>query len=144
MTARYPLVLNGTDIQELQSGDVLIFDGASATFTGVDISGTLTVDIITGGSASFTGLSVSGAATFDDISFATGTVSILEFADADSSNFVSLKAPTTVASDVTFTLPGTDGTTGQAIVTDGAGNLSFSNAGITTGKAIAAAIVFGF
>jgi len=42
-----------------------------------------------------------------------------------------------------FTLPTTDGTDGQALVTDGAGTLSYADAGISTGKAIAMAIVFG-
>ena len=42
-----------------------------------------------------------------------------------------------------FTLPASDGSSGQALVTDGSKNLSFSTAGITTGKAIAMAIVFG-
>ena len=48
-----------------------------------------------------------------------------------------------MASDLTFTLPTADGTNGQAIVTNGSGTLSFATAGITTGKAIAMAIVFG-
>ncbi|MEL0176733.1 MAG: hypothetical protein VW810_00350, partial [Pelagibacteraceae bacterium] len=39
--------------------------------------------------------------------------------------------------------PTADGTNGQALVTDGAGNLSFGSAGINTGKAIAMALVFG-
>jgi hypothetical protein len=42
-----------------------------------------------------------------------------------------------------FTLPTTDGTSGEALVTDGSGTLSFAAAGISTGKAIAMAIVFG-
>jgi len=42
-----------------------------------------------------------------------------------------------------FTLPTSDGSDGQALVTDGAGNVSFGSAGISTGKAIAMAIVFG-
>jgi len=42
-----------------------------------------------------------------------------------------------------FTLPSSDGTSGQAIVTNGSGTLSFADAGISTGKAIAMAIVFG-
>lgn len=42
-----------------------------------------------------------------------------------------------------FKLPTSDGTSGQALTTDGAGQLSFASAGITTGKAIAMAIVFG-
>src|SRR5210317_2293052 len=36
-----------------------------------------------------------------------------------------------------FSLPSADGTSGQALTTDGAGQLSFATAGITTGKAIA-------
>jgi len=42
-----------------------------------------------------------------------------------------------------FTLPTVDGTNGQALVTDGSGSISFGSAGISTGKAIAMAIVFG-
>jgi len=42
-----------------------------------------------------------------------------------------------------FKLPSSDGTSGQALTTDGSGQLSFSTAGISTGKAIAMAIVFG-
>ena len=42
-----------------------------------------------------------------------------------------------------FTLPSSDGTNGQALLTNGSGQLSFGAAGITTGKAIAMAIVFG-
>jgi hypothetical protein len=42
-----------------------------------------------------------------------------------------------------LTLPTSDGTTGQALVTNGSGTISFGSAGISTGKAIAMAIVFG-
>jgi len=44
---------------------------------------------------------------------------------------VSLNSPTTEpnANDVAFKLPNADGSNGQALVTDGAGNLSFANAG---------------
>jgi hypothetical protein len=42
-----------------------------------------------------------------------------------------------------FTLPASDGTSGQALTTDGNKVLSFATAGITTGKAIAMAMVFG-
>ena len=47
------------------------------------------------------------------------------------------------SSSTYFTLPSTDGTNGQALVTNGSGQLSFSTAGITTGKAIAMAMIFG-
>ena len=42
-----------------------------------------------------------------------------------------------------LTLPTSDGTSGQALVTNGSGTVSFGSAGISTGKAIAMAMVFG-
>lgn len=42
-----------------------------------------------------------------------------------------------------LTLPTVDGSDGQALVTNGSGTISFGSAGISTGKAIAMAIVFG-
>lgn len=44
----------------------------------------------------------------------------------------------------TFTLPVADGANGQALVTNGSGTLSFGSAGISTGKSIAMAMIFGF
>ena len=74
----------------------------------------------------------------------TGALSSeLRLEDATGGEYVGLDAPTTVSSSFTLTMPGADGTNGQALVTDGAGTLSFGSAGISTGKAIAMAIVFG-
>ena len=42
------------------------------------------------------------------------------------SNFIALKAPNSVGTSVTFTLPSSDGSDGHVLVTDGSGNLSFS------------------
>jgi hypothetical protein len=53
----------------------------------------------------------------------------LRFADADSSNYVAFQAPSTVASNVTWTLPNADGSASQALVTNGSGTLSFAAAG---------------
>lgn len=50
----------------------------------------------------------------------------IKFMDADSSNYVALRAPATVASDVTWTLPATDGSAGQLLKTDGNGNLGWA------------------
>ena len=60
---------------------------------------------------------------------------------ADGTNVVDVNAAFTTISQ--FTLPTADGTNGQAILTNGSGTLSFGAAGISTGKAIAMAIVFG-
>lgn len=69
------------------------------------------------------------------------------FEDADNgSNYVSFKAPTTIASNVAWTLPSADGTSGQFLSTNGSGTLSWSSSsgGISTGKSIAMAMIFGF
>jgi hypothetical protein len=50
----------------------------------------------------------------------------VRFGDADNSNYVSLKAGATVASNVSFTLPTADGTANQVLTTDGSGALSFA------------------
>ena len=81
-------------------------------------------------------LSVTGTAT------AGAELRLPEDTD-NGSNYVAIKAPDTIASNLTLTLPSADGTAGQAVVTDGSGNLSFDSAGINTGKAIAMSIVFG-
>ena len=54
----------------------------------------------------------------------------LRFADADSSHYIGLKAPTTISSNVTLTLPATDTpVAGYALVSDGSGTLSWGVAG---------------
>ena len=71
----------------------------------------------------------------------------IKFQDADNSAFVGIDAPATVSGSYTLTLPAGVGSASQALVTtDGSGTLGFtstSSFGITTGKAIAMAIVFG-
>ncbi len=52
----------------------------------------------------------------------------LRFADSDSSNWVAFRAPATIASNVTWTLPSADGTTGQVLSTNGTGTLSWTSA----------------
>ena len=52
----------------------------------------------------------------------------LRFADADSSNWVAFQAPATISSNVTWTLPSTDGTNGQFLSTNGTGTLSWATA----------------
>jgi hypothetical protein len=50
---------------------------------------------------------------------------------SDTANFVELKAPIGLAANLIFNLPGTLGTSGQALVTDGAGVLSWSDVATT-------------
>ena len=57
----------------------------------------------------------------------------LRFADSDSSNWVAFQSPATVASNVTWTLPAADGTSNQALVTNGSGTLSWATASASPG-----------
>ena len=113
---------NGTNVVDAISY-VTALATATATITGGTISGITQLDVA--------GTSAAGA-------------NIKLYEDTDNgTNFVSLKAADSIASNVTFTLPAADGTSGQAILTNGSGTLSFGAAGISTGKAIAMALVFG-
>ena len=49
----------------------------------------------------------------------------------------------TLATQAQYTFPSADGSADQALITDGSGSLSFGAAGISTGKAIAMAMIFG-
>lgn len=49
--------------------------------------------------------------------------------DGNGSNYMGLQAPDAVTSDVVLKLPDGDGLVGQAMLTDGSGNLSWGNAG---------------
>jgi len=110
---------------------------ASPTFTGTPLaptasSGTNTTQIattafVTGQFVPVTGGTITGNITLN-------AQSDVRFADADSSNFVALQAPATVAANLTLTLPAADGSSGQALTTNGSGALSFSTiGGVPTG-----------
>ena len=55
------------------------------------------------------------------------------YEDTDNgTNYTAFKAPASVASNVTWTLPSADGSANNALVTDGSGTLSFSSVGVFT------------
>ena len=60
---------------------------------------------------------------------AAGTVSFNDRIRLKSTNanYVEVKAPASLASTITFSLPGALGTSGQALISDGAGNLSWAS-----------------
>ena len=65
------------------------------------------------------------------VSSTTGIINLrgtgeLRFNDGDSSNYISLRSASVVSANLTLTLPSADGTSGQALTTDGSGNLSFT------------------
>jgi hypothetical protein len=128
------VVINGSD------GAVVLKGSAT---TGVTIpAGTKTIAFWDG--SDFVALSSSVFSIFGT-SAAGGAARFYEDTD-NGTNYVGLQAAASIASNVNFTLPSADGTTGQVLQTNGSGVLSFTtpSAGISTGKSIAMALIFGF
>ena len=110
-------------------GNITLGDASSDVITiNADFAGNLIPDA--DGTRTLGDASNKYASAFAN-DFITGPQGDVRFNDADSSNYVALQAPSTVSSNLTFTLPATDGTAGQAMVTDASGNLSFAAAGAT-------------
>ena len=110
---------------------------ASPTFTGVPLAptasaGTNTTQIATTAFVVSSYLPLAGGTVTGNITL--NAQSDIRFADADSSNYVALQAPATVASNLTLTLPAADGSSGQALTTNGSGALAFATiGGVPTG-----------
>jgi hypothetical protein len=83
--------------------------------------------------------------TFDGSNLQIGAQGDLRFADSDSTNWVAFQSPATVVTNVTWTLPDADGTSGQVLQTNGSGTLSWStpSSGVSKGQSIAFALIFG-
>ena len=105
----------GVTLQPGQSA-VVAFNGTDYVFIGA----------VGPGSSLNTPLAVVGNAT------AGAEIRLPEDTD-NGSNYVALKAPDTLASNLTFTLPSTDGSAGQTITTNGSGTLSFGTLGVAGG-----------
>jgi hypothetical protein len=131
-TANAVPTFNGTTGKLIQNNSGVTISAGVVTATG--FSGPLNGTV--GATTPTTGV-------FTDVTLnAQGDV---RFADSDSSNYVAFQGASTIASNVTWTLPSVDGTTGQVLSTDGSGTLSWATAGgISTGKSIAMAMIFGF
>ena len=89
----------------------------NATTLGTSVVGSSLTSVGT-----LTSLTVGGAVTLN-------ARNELRLGDSDSSNYVGFKSPATVGSNVVWTLPSSDGTNGQALVTNASGVLSWASAG---------------
>ena len=92
------------------------------------IGGKYYTDILAGSTATPANFKVGNGAT------AGASLSLMEDSD-NGSNFVALKAPDSVGSNLTLTLPSADGSNGQVLGTNGSGVLSF----VSTTSSIAGA-----
>ena len=62
----------------------------------------------------------------------TGSSVNLVEGSSNGSNYVALKSPDTLAANLTYTLPGTDGSSGHVLSTNGSGSLSFIDTASST------------
>jgi hypothetical protein len=74
---------------------------------------------------------------WDGTNVVIGATGAVRLSDTTGGEYVGLKAPGTVSSSYTLTLPAATGTADQILVTDGSGNLSFTdNSGGTSWQAV--------
>ncbi len=105
-------------------GVLKVYDGTSWKNPGSVTIGTTSIEVGAAGSTTVSGLTSLST---------SGTLSLVDRANirfyettANGNNYLGLQAPASVAADVTWTLPGTDGTNGQFLQTNGSGTLNWS------------------
>jgi len=126
---------NGTNYVSLSAPASL---SADLTFTLPATDGTAGQFLSTNGSGVLSFATVGGSATpFAVIGNATAGSEIRLPEDTDNgSNYVAIKAPDTIASNLTLTLPSADGSSGQVLQTNGSGVLSFAGVSASAGQVI--------
>jgi hypothetical protein len=142
----------GTDTVTFNSKSLDLDDVIIDTAREIDLNlTTLTiVDSTTGDVAEFSSTSsLLYNLSVKDQNSANGAAIKLYEASTNGTNYVQLGVDSTLASNVTFTLPTSNGTSGQVLKTDGSGNLSYITKKHTqvTGKTVATgawSLVSGF
>jgi len=132
------------------------FQAASATLTAIAALAVTDGNIIVGNGSTWvaesgaTARTSLGLGTGDSPTFAgvtSGQIDItatgdLRLQDTTGGEYVALQAPGTISASYTMTLPAADGTSGQVLVTNGSGTLSFANS-TDRGFVVGMSIVFG-
>ena len=135
----------GTGIAVPAGKTMFVFNNGTNVVDAITYLTSLATPSATITSATISGGTIAGITQLDVAGTSAAGANLKLYEDTDNgTNYVSLKAADTIASNVTFTLPAADGTNGQALITNGSGTLSFGSAGISTGKAIAMAMIFGY
>jgi len=118
---------NGTNYVSLSAPASL---SADLTFQLPSADGTAGQFLSTNGSGVLSFTSLSFATPLAVVGNATAGSQIRLPEDTDNgSNYVAIKAPDSIASNLTLTLPSADGTSGQVLQTNGSGVLSFVSGG---------------
>src|SRR5690606_38707415 len=102
--------------QNITNANNIILNNNLSVGQDLDVGATVTV---TGGIGVGTVINSGGTINLEN-------ANELHFSDSDSSNYVGLKAPSTVNANFVITLPAVPGTANQALISDGSGNLVWS------------------
>ena len=144
LTLTGDLTVQGTtttiDSTTIAIQNAFVFEGATAdnfetTLTLVDPTAdrTLTLpdatDTLVGRATTDTLTNKTLASAVATTALTLNATAELRLADTDSSHYVGFKSPGTVTSNKVWVLPAADGTAGQALSTDGSGNLSWATSG---------------
>ena len=133
-TATFPssgVITTDVGVQTLSNKTLTSPVIASGTINGSSVIGGSTV-INTNGTITAAATTIGGDVTI----LGNGTASRrLLITDSGSSNFIAIKAPDTVTSSVTLTLPNGAGSAGQLLSTTGSGVLSWISGAAPTGAA---------
>ena len=124
---------SATTAASANTASAIVARDASGNFTAGTITAALT------GTAS-NNLPLSGGTLTGNVILDNQVDARFREATANGTNYVGFQAPSTIAADVLWTLPATDGTSNQVLKTDGAGTLSWSTptaGGVSLGLVIA-------
>jgi hypothetical protein len=137
LTANSVLLGNGTSapltVAPSTNGNVLMANGSTWTSAAIPWGSPGALGGTTPSSGAFTSV-VSNAQIgyelkpYDTTVGSTGEIRFDELA-ANGTNYIGFKPPDTLATNVIWTLPSADGSSGQVLKTDGAGNLAWVAAG---------------
>ena len=124
------------------TGQILADDASGAGSPALSFDGDTDTGMFRSG-ANIIGFSTSGTTrvSISDTGLDMTNGLPIRFQDSSGSPFVALKSPASVSDNVTFTLPGEDGTNGQFLQTNGSGALSFTTVqGVPTGSVFCMAV----